>query len=52
MGRLLRTVWPSLLRSIEGWFGGRTSFVVPMTGHDILEIELCCGVVVLVGVVG
>jgi hypothetical protein len=39
------TVWPSLVRSTEGWFGGRTSLVVPITGHDILEKrsgdELC-----------
>jgi hypothetical protein len=34
----LFTVWPSLERSMEGWFGGRTSFVVPITGHDILAV--------------
>lgn len=33
----VHTVWPSLERSTEGWFGGRTSFVVPITGHDILK---------------
>jgi hypothetical protein len=23
---------------MEGWFGGRTSFVVPITGQDILAV--------------
>ncbi|KAH8635007.1 hypothetical protein IG631_10407 [Alternaria alternata] len=37
----LRTTWPSFARSIEGWFGGRTSLVVPITGQDML-INCCC----------
>jgi len=36
----LRTVCPSFVRSTEGWLGGSTSFVVPMTGQDILSTIL------------
>jgi hypothetical protein len=36
----VRTTWPSFARSMEGWFGGRTSLVVPITGHDMLMS--CC----------
>ncbi len=32
----VRTTWPSFARSTEGWFGGRTSLVVPITGQDML----------------
>ena len=31
-------VWPSLERSIEGWLGGRTSLVVPITGQAIFAV--------------
>jgi hypothetical protein len=37
------TVWPSLERSTSGWFGGSTSFVVPMTGQDMMADRLLEG---------
>ena len=33
MHSCVRTVWPSFVRSTEGWLGGRTSLVDPTTGH-------------------
>jgi hypothetical protein len=38
-----RTVWPSLERSTEGWLGGSTSVVVPITGQAIMNV-VCGGI--------
>ena len=35
-----RTVWPSLLRSTSGWFGGSTLLVVPMTGQVAMVVRV------------
>ena len=43
-----RTVWPSLLRSTSGWFGGSTLLVVPMTGQVAMIVWLWLCVVVCV----
>lgn len=42
-GRRLHTVWPSILRSTSGWLGGRTWFVVPMTGQVAIVSDVVLG---------
>jgi hypothetical protein len=34
------TFWPSFVKSTSGWFGGRTSVVVPMTGQDMVDVGI------------
>jgi hypothetical protein len=37
----IHTFWPSFEKSTSGWFGGRTSVVVPMTGQDMMAVVVC-----------
>jgi hypothetical protein len=37
------TFWPSFVKSTSGWFGGRTSVVVPMTGQDMVAVVMYAG---------